>query len=139
MAPLNLPWYVFNRPIKPVAFVLMLTMIFIGVVAFTNIGLLGSTELGDILGGMAFSTAALFIVAWVRASQIVAEWALMASIFVWGFRFWAIILTYGWGSFKTEGLYLSFFWMILAIGSWFLERADPTTSSKIRGERWTQR
>jgi len=139
MPVLNLQWTVFGRPVKPVALVLLGTMLLLGITAITDIGVLGNTEWGDVLGGFAFSSAILFIIAWIKGSQTIAEWALLGAFFVWGLRFWAIVFTLGAHALSSEGLYLSFLWMILAGGSWFLERQDPNATVGIRGEKWTPR
>jgi hypothetical protein len=118
--------------------VLFFTMILIAVIAIIDLGVLGDSRWGDVIGSFAMVVAALFILAWVRNSQTLAEWALMGSFFIWGFRFWGIILVQGWHTFQLEGWYLSIMWMILAGGSWLLERSDPNALVKDRGNKWTR-
>jgi len=139
MPPQNLSWSIFGRPVKPVALVLMNTMLVLAFVAWVDIGVLGNSIWADILGLFAFSIAVVFGLAWFKKSQTLAEWALTGAFFVWGFRFWAILLVRGESAFTSEGWYLAFLWTVLAGGSWLLERSDPKAQKKIEGdERWTQ-
>ena len=139
MPELNLPITIRGRPIKPVSLVLMNTMIILGCLSIFDAGILGSSRWADILGGLAFIVAGSFMTAWVANSQILAEWALLGAFFVWGFRVWAIMLTNGWATFSSEGIYLSFLWILLAGGSWLLERSDDTVTRSWKGDWWTQR
>lgn len=138
MAPLNLPWEFLGRPIKPVAFVLMLSMIVITAFAFADLGVLGASVYADFLGGLSLGVGGMFGIAWVIRSQSLSEWALIGAFFVWGIRFWVIILVQAGHGLVTEGWYLSFLWMLLAGGSWLLERSDPDAVVKIRGGKWTR-
>jgi hypothetical protein len=138
MSRMNLPWTLFNRPIKPVALVLMNTMFVISWVAVTNAGVLHDSIWGDILGAFSFVIAVAFFYAWYKASQRYAEWAMLAAFGVWGFRFWAIILINGTTAFSSESAYLSLLWMLLAGGSWLLERADPKAEYRRVEGAWTR-
>lgn len=133
MPLLNLPWSIFGRPIKPVAFVLMMSMFVIAAFAAADLGVLGDSVWADFLGGFALAVGVLFAIAWYVRSQIVSEWALLGAFFVWGIRFWVIILVQTNHSLVTEGWYLSFLWMLLSGGSWLLERSDSNAFVKIRG------
>lgn len=133
MPELNLPYNVFGRPVKPVSLALMLTMFLLGIYSILDIGVLGSSQWGDLVGGLAFIVAGLSMLAWIKNSQEFAEYALLGAFFIWGFRFWAIALIHGWGTFSQEGWYLSVMWMILSGGSWLLERSDPNAIVKNRG------
>jgi hypothetical protein len=118
--------------------VLMFTMILIGTVATIDLGVLGDSLWSDVIGSMAFITAIFFIIAWVKNSQTLAEWALLGAFFIWGFRFWGIVFVQGWHTLALEGWYLSLLWMILAGGSWLLERSDPNALVENRGAKWTR-
>lgn len=139
MPELNLPITIRGRPIKPVSFVLMSGMILLGVFSILDLGVLGTSLWSDVVGGMAFFVASSFMIAWLSNSQTISEWALIGAFFVWGFRFWALILIYGWNSFVSEGAYLSLLWLLLAGGSWLLERSDDTVVRSWKGDWWTQR
>lgn len=140
MPPMNLPWAVFNRPIKPVALVLMNTMLILGWIAITDNGVLGESEWADLTGGVALSVAALFIISFVKLSQRGAELALVGAFFVWGVRFWTLILASGPEIFLHESVWLAGCWMLLAGGSWLLERSDPYIhGQKKRGAKWIRR
>jgi hypothetical protein len=137
MPELNLSTSLFGRPIKPVSLVLMMTMLLLGIYSILNIGVLGASQWGDVIGGMAFGVAGLSVIAWWKNSQSMAEYALLSAFFIWGFRFWGIVLVQGWDAFKLEGWYLSIMWVILSGGSWLLERSDPNAIVKNRGGKWT--
>lgn len=138
MPELNLPITIRGRPIKPVSFVLMCGMILLGVFSILDLGVMGTSLWSDAIGGMAFFVASSFLIAWLSNSQTVSEWALVGAFFVWGFRFWALILLNGWNSFGSEGVYLSFLWLLLAGGSWLLERSDDTVIRSWKGDLWTR-
>lgn len=139
MPELNLPITIRGRPIKPVSFVLMSDMILLGVFSILDLGVLGISIWSDVVGGMAFFVAASFMIAWLSNSQTISEWALIGAFFVWGFRFWALILIYGWNSFVSDGVYLSLLWLLLAGGSWLLERSDDTVVRSWKGDWWIRR
>lgn len=125
MPPMNLPWRVFNRPIKPVALVLMNTMFILGWIGISNNGALGNSFWADFVAVFSFVVAALFVVGFIKVSQKLAEYALIGAFFVWGVRFWALILVRGTETFGKEAIWLAACWMLLAGGSWLLERSDP--------------
>lgn len=125
MPPMNLPWAVFGRPIKPVALVLMNTMLILGWIGITDNGTLGDSEWADVVGSIAFAVAALFIFSFIKVWQKGAEIAILGAFFVWGVRFWALLLVNGPDEFTHEPIWLSGCWILLAGGSWILERSDP--------------
>lgn len=139
MPELNLSITIRGRPIKPVSLVLMNTMILLGILSILDLGVLGKSLWSDIIGGFAFCVAASFMIAWLSNSQKISEWALVGAFFVWGFRFWALTLLHGVNSLGSEGVYLSFLWLLLAGGSWLLERSDDTVTRSWKGDWWTQR
>lgn len=139
MPKLNLPITIRGRPIKPVSLVLMNTMFLLGILSILDLGVLGRSMWSDVLGALAFGVAGTFMIGWFSNSQLISEWALIGAFFVWGFRFWALILLYGWKAFESEGVYLSFLWLLLAGGSWLLERSDDTVTRSWKGDWWTQR
>lgn len=139
MPELNLPFTIRGRPIKPVSLVLMNTMLVIGFVSLVDVGVLGDSLWSDVLGGVACVAVGVFGVGWAYNSQRISEWALLLAMFVWGSRFWAIVFVHGWDCIKQEGLYLSFLWVLLAGGSWMLERTDPHGFVRSRGDQWTHR
>lgn len=139
MPKLNLPITIRGRPIKPVSLVLMNTMLLLGIISILDLGVLGRSMWSDVLGALAFGVAGTFMIGWFSNSQLISEWALIGAFFVWGFRFWALILLYGWKAFESEGVYLSLLWLLLAGGSWLLERSDDTVVRSWKGDLWTRR
>lgn len=140
MPPMNLPFTVFDRPIKPVSLVLMNSMLILGWGGFTENGILGTSLWGDVIGVVAFGTAAISVTAFFKRNQRWAEFALIGAFFVWGVRFWALILLNGLSVFWREAVWLSACWMLLAAGSWLLERSDPHVHiSSERGSKWNRR
>lgn len=139
MPKLNLPITIRGRPIKPVSLVLMNTMLLLGIISILDLGVLGRSMWSDVLGALAFGVAGTFMIGWFSNSQLISEWALIGAFFVWGFRFWALILLYGWKAFESEGVYLSLLWLVLAGGSWLLERSDDTVVRSWKGDLWTRR
>jgi len=131
MPPLNLKWKIFGRPVKPVSFALTLTMLVIANAGFTDTGVLGDHFLSDFLGGGAVAIALLFVIAWVHTSQRLAETAMLLSCFLWTTRFWLIIFVAG-NPIRSEGLWLSACWAIVAAGSYLLERIDSNAIARSR-------
>ena len=138
MPPLNLPWTFFGRPIKPVAFVLMVTMMVLGVSAITDRGVLQDSIWADVIGVLALCVSVILFYAWYKKSQTWAEYALLGAFFVWGIRFWGIVFTQGFDALTQEPGCLALLWMLLAGGSWLLERADYIQHSEKRGLKWTR-
>jgi hypothetical protein len=125
MPPMNLPWAVLNRPIKPVALVLMNTMLILAYIGATNNGALRDSAWADVVAVLSMVVAILFVVGFIKVSQRLAEWALIGAFFVWGVRFWALILVDGGLRLGQESVWLAACWMLLSGGSWLLERSDP--------------
>jgi len=123
MPPMNLHWKILGRPVKPVAFGLMFSMMVIGWAAFSDVGVLGKNFLADFLGGAALMTAAVLASGWYRSSQMLAELGLLMASIIWALRFWLIVLVNN-HSISTEGLWLSIGWVVIASGSYLLEKAD---------------
>lgn len=139
MPPLDLSINVFGRPLKPVSLVFAATMLLVGIVSILDIGVLKDSLWSDVIGAIAFGVFGIFSVSWWFRSQIIGEVALLGAFFVWGCKFWIILLMYGDSSFRKESFWLSLLWSLLAAGSWLLERADPGGSYASRGDRWTRR
>lgn len=129
MPPQNLHWKFLGRPVKPVAFGLMLSMLVIAWAAFTDVGVLRNAFLADFLGGAALTCAAVMGTAWWRRNQALAELGLLMASIIWGLRFWLIVLIAG-NAITTEGLWLSLGWTAIAAGSYLLEKTD-TQMSKV--------
>ena len=119
----NLRVRIFGRPVKPVAIALMLSMIVIGWAAYEDLGILDGSKWADVLAIFALSVCLLFTYAFVANSQRVAEWGLVGAFFVWGIRFWLIMILSD-DPLRAEGLWLSGAWMVVAGGSFLLERTD---------------
>lgn len=125
MPPMNVPhWTVFGRPVKPVAFALMLTMLTISWAAWSDAGLLGAAVGADFLGIAAGSVGLLLFTAWWRRSQRLAEWGLLMAFAIWFFRTFLVVML-NWGNAPTDGWFLSLSWVLVAGGSYWLEKADP--------------
>ena len=119
----NLRWKVWGRPIKPVAFTLMCTMLVITWFAFANVGVLDGSQWADVLAVAALGNAGVLFTGWVRNSQRLAEAGLLIAFFLWTVRFLLIVLTNP-QPISTEGFFLSIGWAMVAGGSYVLERAD---------------
>jgi hypothetical protein len=128
MPPMNLRWKVWGRPVKPVALALTITMLIIAWAAVTNVGVLNSSSWADLLAGSALLTAGVLVAGWVRSSQRLAEVGLLLASFVWATRFWLIVLVNP-GNITLEGLWLSVCWVVVASGSYLLEKADQRASA----------
>lgn len=126
MPPMNLRWTALGRPVKPVAFSLMMTMLILAVVNILNVGILGTHAAGDVLAGLSIAGAALLFTGWFRRSQSVAELGLAAAFFVWSTRFFLGIFISP-DPLITEGIYLSLCWAMVAGGSYLLEKMDVAT------------
>jgi hypothetical protein len=133
---------VFGRPIKPVALVLMNTMLILAWIGFTNNGALKDSLWADVAGGIALSVAFLFVYSFYKVWQRGAEFALIGAFFVWGIRFWSLVLVGGPEVLLHESAWLALCWILLAGGSWLLERSDPyvhVRKSTGKGGRWNRR
>jgi hypothetical protein len=125
MPPMNLPNISFlKRPIKPVAFALMVSLLVIAGFAWADEGVLKTSVGADFLGGFALAIAIILFIGWWNNNQVLAEYGLLLSASMWIFRA-CLIAFLNWGGISQEGLYLSFAWAIVAAGSYLLEKADP--------------
>jgi hypothetical protein len=127
MPPMNLHWNVFGRPIKPVAFALMWSLLVVAWAAFTNQGVLDGSDWADALGGGSIVVASMFMTGWWKNSQRMAEWALLSAFYIWAVRFFLVVLVAN-NPISQEGLWLSIGWMIVSGGSYLLEKTDPNAS-----------
>ncbi len=122
MPPMNLTITILGRPVKPVAFGLG---VYMAVFMFYNLvdkGVFGNSKWGDVLAVIAGAALALLVTAWVANSQRLAEVGLLLACSVFLIRGTFLILTIGFGS---EAVYYQIANIIIAGGSYFLERADP--------------
>ena len=132
MPPQNLSWSIFGRPIKPVAFALAISMLIISFSAYQDFGVLGKSKWADGLALVAVLDAVFLTFAWVRSSQLYAEWGLLLAFAVWDVRFWLIVFVSS-NPISTEGLWLAACWSIVAGGSYLLEKTDPGGRHHRRG------
>ncbi len=123
MPPMNLHWKIFGRAVKPVAFALSWSMLVIAWAAYTNSGVLDGSDWADLLGGGAMVTFVVFAIAWWHRSQRIAELGLLLAFFMWTTRFWLVVLVNP-GGVSYEGMFLSLGWMLIAGGSYLLEKTD---------------
>lgn len=132
MPRMNLNIKFINRPIKPVAFGLMVFVTALGISSLTGSSLLGGARLGYLVAIVMLINSAGFFLGWVLSSQRIAEYSLL-------FAFWAllsndifIVQTYGWNFLwalftlqpKAPSVWMSLGIVIIAGGSYILERAD---------------
>lgn len=122
MPPMNLPITIFGRPVKPVAFGLGVYMAVFMVYNLIDKGVFGNSEWGDVLAVIAGAALTLLTVAWVANSQRLAEWGLLLSCSVFLIRGIFLVLTLG---IVSEAVYYQLANVLIAGGSYFLERADP--------------
>lgn len=123
MPPLDMTWQLARRPVKPVAFGMLLSMLILAGFAVTNRGVLDGSSWADLLAVCAGTTAAMLSYGWLIRSQQWARWGLLAAFGVWVART-VVILCVAPAPFRAEGLYLSAVWALIAAGSYFLETAD---------------
>lgn len=121
MPPMNLRWTIWGRPVKPVAFSLMVTMLILTVINVTDYGILTDHAAGDVLAGGALFTAGMLGYGWYMRSQMVAEIGLVCAFFVWTTRFCLGLML---APITNEGIYLSLCWAVVAGGSYLLEKTD---------------
>jgi len=137
MPPLNLHWRVLGRPVKPVSFGIAFAMLAIFAANVDDLGILDGSQWGDFLGGMAIAVAILFITGWGLNSQHLTEWALIGAFWVFSVRFWLILFIakdHGIG----EPAWLDLAFMMIAGGSYLLEKLDSLGVTPERGGRWTR-
>jgi hypothetical protein len=124
MPPLNLPWKAFGRPVKPVAFALMVTMISTFAVAYAGDAVaIGNTFYSQLVGFFAAVVASTLIVGWVWRSQRLAEFGMLGCFAVWMFRL---------GVYLTDvhpvgdRYVLAAMYALISGGAYLLEKADPS-------------
>jgi hypothetical protein len=123
MPPLNLRWNVLGRPVKPVAFGLMVSMLAVCYWTASGRGELGPTAWAYVVAAAALAAAAALLVGWQRPSQRLAEYGLAGAFAVWVFRATAVGLS-DTVPFNGESLILSLSVALIAAGSYTLEVAD---------------
>lgn len=123
MPQMNLHWRFLNRPVKPVAFGLMLAMLVLAFINIDNFGVLGNSDWGDVLAGFSLAVAGLLAWGWWTSSQAAAEYGLIGACFVWTMRFWLAVFMAP-NVWQTAGVYLSLCWALISAGSYLLERTD---------------
>ena len=130
MPPMNILGIKFlGRPIKPVAFALSWSMIIIAWAAFDDVGVLDGSRWADALGVGAIAVSGILVAAWWKNSQQWAEIGLAAAFFLWTTRFLLILLVNN-NPITQEGLWLSLGWVVIAGGSYLLEKDDTS------GKKW---
>lgn len=122
MPPLNLPFRVFGRPLKPVSLGFAIFMAVLTAYNIADRGVLGSSMWGDVLAVIAGSSFLLLAVAWWTNSQIMSEYGLLLACMVFVTRGVFLLLTFGW---TRQDVYFSLAAAIITGGSYFLERYDP--------------
>jgi len=112
----------FGRPIKPLAFAIMLsgaTIFYFNIVIST--GILVDTFLGDVVGVAAGVSCALLFIGWWVRSQRLAEMGLVLGAGTWVSRAFVALFIEGWSFY---GVYLSVAWAIACVGAYLLETFD---------------
>ena len=135
MPPLNLHWKFLGRPVKPVALGIGLAMMAIFAANIDDLGILDGSQWGDFLGGLALAVVMLFFCGWIINSQQLTEWALITAFWVFSVRFWLIIFIVP-GHGLGEALWLDLSFMLIAGGSYLLEKLDSLGVVTERGRRW---
>lgn len=120
----DLPWKMFGRTLKPVAFAQMLALLVLAVAYVERFEREPGT---DTIAGVLFAAAAgtgagLLFAGWVRGSQRLAEWGLLFAAGVWIARAALVLLT-GYGD-DPVAFWLSLCWAIAAGGAFLLESID---------------
>lgn len=127
--PLDLPYTVFGRPLKPLALAATVTMIVIVVINMLDIGIARSAAWGDAVAGAAAAAGVALAIGWWRRSQGWAEAGLLLASGVWTARCVFGVVTdpdgYGWA--------MSGAWVIALGGAYLLERVESL------GRRYTRR
>jgi hypothetical protein len=115
-----------DRPVKPFAFALALSMIWLSLLNLADAGVFADTLLGHGIAGISMVSGTLLIAAWIMRSQRMAEIGLLAATFVWLARAIFAFLAdpinsapYGWG--------LSLCWAFAAGGAYVVEVFDRKT------------
>ena len=112
-----------GRRIQPAALALTLALSFLGLTWIS-----GNRSPGDldvVTAVYAFLVAALLVAAWAANSGLLMRWALLGSVGAWAFAITAL------GGTSPTSTLLAVAWMILAVGSYWLEVTD--TRSRHQG------
>ena len=134
MPPLSLPYNFLGRPVKPLPFAAMITMLVITIINLYDVGIAGNAVWGDFISIIAGAAAACLVVGWWKSSQRMSEAGLLAAASVWFARSIFAMITlspavYNWA--------FSMCWAIALSGAYLLERSDGAAKPKEVG--WTRR
>lgn len=125
MSPLNLPYKIADRPLKPLALAAMLTMVVIAWVNLTDIGIAGSTRWGDILAVASGGAAVSLLAGWWFRSQQMAEAGLLLAAGVWFARgVYGLLTVNGNATGNQYAWAFSLAWTMALSGAYLLERSD---------------
>lgn len=108
-----------GRPIKPLAFALMMatgTLVWANVV---DVDFLGDAYIGDIVAAVAGAAVVLLFAGWWTRSQLLAEWGLLLSSGVWVAR--AMTVFFIGVHVDPVAFLLSICWAVAAGGAFMLE------------------
>jgi hypothetical protein len=121
--PLDLPFALWGRPVKPFAFALMLTMFTVGWLALYGDGSVVGRDVWSRLVGAGCIVAGGFLGgAWVLRRQRAEELGLLASGTAWLF----VLLLFAFNTHPSADRFaFSSAWVVAAFGSYWLERSDP--------------
>lgn len=120
----TLPFKLFGREVRPVAAALVLatfTVFWINILDVFDEKIPAGSISGDIVGAAAALAVAALVGGWVANSKRMAEVGMLLTAGVWFSRTIVLILLEG---FDFYGVYLSGAWVVVAAGSFLLERAD---------------
>jgi hypothetical protein len=138
MPSMNLHIKFLGRPIKPVAFGLMIFVGVLGISALNGVSLLGAGTISFFMSIVMMVTSFSLFLGWYFSSQRIAELGLLAT-------FWTllsydifVLQSFGWGFLramftlqpKTPSVWMSLGIVIIAGGSYILERADSFPAGK---------
>ena len=122
MPPMNSPPTIWGRPTKPVALGLAWIMGVLAVFNVAGIGILGGGLFGHAIAALSAASCVALVAGWLARSQKMAEAGLVMVGAVYVARSSFLLMQNGWGDI---GVYLGLGVVLIAWGSYVLERVDP--------------
>jgi hypothetical protein len=118
----DVKWRFMNRPVKPLAFFISMTLFTIywfNVVLDADLA--NGAIVGDVVGSFALVGFVALIGGWLSRSQVMAEVGLVIAVFVWVTRSMMILFIVGP---EQIGFWLSIAWAGTIAGAYVLESMD---------------
>lgn len=110
----------FGRPLKPFGIASCIAMLTIFSINIVDVGSLGDTLYGDLVGVGAFIAFVLLCLGWVLRKPSLYVYGLIFSAGVGMARSWLIVFLNGVGI-ENYGAILSFAWVIATVGAYMCE------------------